>query len=775
MVELTIDGIKVEAPEGSMVIQAAHKLGVYVPHFCYHEKLTIAANCRMCLVDVEKVGKPLPACATPVTNGMIVHTHSQKAIDAQKSVMEFLLINHPLDCPVCDQGGECQLQDLAVGYGASASRYKEEKRVVVHKEIGPLVSAQEMQRCIHCTRCIRFGIEIGGLMELGMVNRGERSEITSFVGRAVESELSGNMIDVCPVGALTSAPFRFAARTWELARRRSVSPHDSLGANLVVQVKGERVMRVVPFDNEDVNECWISDRDRFAYEGLYTEDRLAHPMIKGPDGDWREASWSDALQQVVKGLNNVRDQYGAEQIGALSSHYATTEEFALLARLTRALGSENVDFRLRYMDPGFDQAVPGVPWLGLPIAELNQLDRVLVVGSFLRKDHPLMTQRLRQAAKRGTQITLIESAADDPLLPVAARLTVAPSLLPNALAEVLVAVARAKQQPVPAELAGVEPSDAANQIAASLTSGAKTAVLLGNMAVTSNQASLIAANAFALAKAVSARFGFLTVGGNTVGGYLAGAIPRRGGLNAEQMLDQPLKAYLVMHAEPFLDADNGVRATEVLKSADFAVALTSYRSAAQDWADVMLPIAPFTETSGSFVNAEGRVQSFKGTVAPFVDTRPAWKILRVLGNLFQLQGFDDETSESVRDSIMVGGIESRLSNDVAGPVGTSAKLDGLERVADVPIYRSDSMVRRSAPLQLPAVSQPPKARMTADTLASLGVQAGEMVRVRSAQGEILLAAQHDDTVAPGCVRIAAAFAETAPLGGAFGQLTVERA
>ncbi|MEO6959649.1 MAG: NADH-quinone oxidoreductase subunit NuoG [Burkholderiaceae bacterium] len=775
MVELTIDGIKVEAPEGSMVIQAAHKLGVYVPHFCYHEKLTIAANCRMCLVDVEKVGKPLPACATPVTNGMIVHTHSQKAIDAQKSVMEFLLINHPLDCPVCDQGGECQLQDLAVGYGASASRYKEEKRVVVHKEIGPLVSAQEMQRCIHCTRCIRFGVEIGGLMELGMVNRGEHSEITSFVGRAVESELSGNMIDVCPVGALTSAPFRFAARTWELARRRSVSPHDSLGANLVVQVKGERVMRVVPFDNEDVNECWISDRDRFAYEGLYTEDRLAHPMIKGPDGDWREASWSDALQQVVKGLNNVRDQYGAEQIGALSSHYATTEEFALLARLTRALGSENVDFRLRYMDPGFDQAVPGVPWLGLPIAELNQLDRVLVVGSFLRKDHPLMTQRLRQAAKRGTQITLIESAADDPLLPVKARLTVAPSLLPNALAEVLVAVAQAKQQPIPAELTGVEPSDAARQIAASLTSGVKAAVLLGNMAVTSNQASLIAANASALAKAVLARFGFLTIGGNTVGGYLAGAVPRRGGLNAEQMLNQPLKAYLVMHAEPFLDADNGVRATEVLKSADFAVALTSYRSAAQDWADVMLPIAPFTETSGSFVNAEGRVQSFKGTVAPFVDTRPAWKILRVLGNLFQLQGFDDETSESVRDSIMVDGIQSRLSNDISGPVGVSIKLDGLERVADVPIYRSDSMVRRSAPLQLPAVSQPPKARMTADTLAGLGVQAGEMVRVRSAQGEILLAAQHDDTVAPGCVRIAAAFAETASLGGAFGQLTVERA
>jgi len=775
MVELTIDGIKVEAQEGSMVIQAAHSAGVYVPHFCYHKKLTVAANCRMCLVEVEKAPKAMPACATPVTNGMVVYTNSQKAIDAQKSVMEFLLINHPLDCPVCDQGGECQLQDLAVGYGASASRYKEEKRVVAAKEVGPLISAEEMQRCIHCTRCIRFGQQIGGIMELGMVNRGEHSEITAFVGRAIDSELSGNMIDICPVGALTSKPFRFNARTWELARRRSVSPHDSLGANLVVQVKDHRVRRVVPFENEAVNECWISDRDRFAYEGLYTEDRLTHPMIKGADGQWREASWSDALQEVVKGVNKVRQQHGNDQLGAIASPVATTEELALMARLTRALGSQNVDFRLRYLDPGLDQAVAGVPWLGLPVAELEQLDRVLVVGSFLRKDHPLMAHRLRQAVKRGAQVSFIGAAAADPLFSVYGQLTVAPSALPGAVAEVLAAAAQAAGQPEPQALAGVSPSDEAKRIAASLASGQKVAVLMGNMAVTSAQASLIAANASALAAAVGGRFGFLTPGGNTVGGYLAGATPRDGGLSAEQMLDKPLKAYLVMHAEPLLDADNGARAVQSLKFAEFAVALTSYRSAAQDWARVMLPIAPFTETSGTFVNAEGQVQSFKGTVLPYGDTRPAWKILRVLGNLFQLPGFDDETSESVRDGVLVDGVQGRLSNDIRVAVGAGKPQGGLERVADVPIYRSDAMVRRSAPLQETADSQAPQARMAAATLRELGLEPGADVLVKSGQGQVALSARQDDAVAPGCVRIAAGFAETAGLGSAFGQLTVEHA
>lgn len=774
MVELTIDGKKVEVPEGSMVMHAANKLGLYVPHFCYHKKLSIAANCRMCLVEVEKAPKAMPACATPVTNGMIVHTASVKAVAAQKSVMEFLLINHPLDCPVCDQGGECQLQDLAVGYGASASRYQEEKRVVFHKEMGPLVSAEEMQRCIHCTRCVRFGQEVGGIMELGMLNRGEHAEITSFVGRAVESELSGNMIDICPVGALTSKPFRYTARTWELARRRSVSPHDSLGANIVVQVKDNAVKRVVPFENEDVNECWISDRDRFAYTGLYTEDRLAHPMLKDSGGQWTEASWSDALQAVINSLNKARDSHGAGQIGAIGSHTATTEELALLARLTRSMGSENVDFRLRYIDRSFDQAAAGVPWLGMSVKEFSELDRVLVVGSFLRKDHPLLAQRLRQAAKHGTQISFIDSASDDPLFPVTARMTVAPSALPNALGEVLAAVVRATEQPVPPAFADVQPSDAAQAIAASLASGQKVGVMLGNMVVTSNHASVIAANAQALAQAANAKLGFLTVGGNTVGGYLAGAIPGPDGLSAEQMLTDGLKAYIVLHAEPALDADNGARAVQALKSADFVVALTSYRSAAQDWADVMLPISPYTETSGTFVNAEGRAQSFKGAAAPFADTRPAWKVLRVLGNLLDLQGFDDETSESVRDSVLVAGIEARLSNQISGAARMVAAGHGLERLADVPIYRSDAMVRRAEPLQATAASRAPTARMSLATLDGLGVQDGEQVSVRSEQGSIILTAELDNDVAQGAVRIATAFAETVSLGSSFGPISVER-
>src|SRR5690606_28399536 len=394
------------------------------------------------------------------------------------------------------------------------------------------------------------------------------------------SELSGNVIDLCPVGALLSRPYKMSARPWELARRRTVSPHDSLGANLIAQVKLDRVKRVVPFENEDVNECWISDRDRFSYDGLYTEDRLTHPMIRGEDGEWREASWSDALQVVVQTVNMIREEFGAEQIGALGSPIATLEELALLARLTRALGSENVDFRLRQTDNAFDQALSGAPWLGMPVADLNEVDRVVVIGSFLRKDHPLMAQRLRQAAKRGAQIFLVDSAADDPLMPVAGRITVAPSTLPNALAEIAVAVAEAREQAAPAAFAGVQVSDAARAIGAALAGGQRTAVLIGNMAVSSAQASLLAANAAALAGAAGATFGFLTEGGNTVGGYLAGATPRNGGRTAAQMLAEPLKAYFVLHAEPSMDAANGAQALKALNASGFAVALTSFRSAA---------------------------------------------------------------------------------------------------------------------------------------------------------------------------------------------------
>jgi NADH-quinone oxidoreductase subunit G len=778
MVELTIDGKKVEVQEGSMVMHAAHKLGVYVPHFCYHKKLSIAANCRMCLVEVEKAPKAMPACATPATNGMVVHTCSERAVAAQKSVMEFLLINHPLDCPICDQGGECQLQDLAVGYGGSSSRYQEEKRVVFHKDMGPLVSAEEMSRCIHCTRCVRFGQEVAGVMELGMIGRGEHSEITTFVGRSVESELSGNMIDLCPVGALTSKPFRYQARTWELARRRAVSPHDSLGANLVVQVKGDEVVRVVPFENEEINECWISDRDRFSYEGL-TQDRLTTPMVKGQDGQWREASWSDALQVVAHGLMDVRDASGAAQIGALATEYATLEELALLGRVARGLGSENIDARLYQTDAKLDAALTGTPWLGMPIAALDTLDRVLVVGSFLRKDHPLMAQRLRQAAKRGTQISAIDTAGDDPLLKLTARATVLPTALAQTLAQVLVALAKAKGADVPAVLSGVQADATAQQIAQSLASGERVAVLLGNTAVNAPDAAQLASLAQSIAQLSGGKLGFLTAGANTVGAYLAGAVPGKGGQSAAAMLAEPLKAYIVLHAEPLLDTDNGAQAVAALKAAEFVVALTAFASDATEWADVMLPIAPFTETSGTFVNAQGTAQSFKGTVAPRGQTRPGWKVLRVLGNVLHLAGFDDETSESVRDSVLSGGVSSRLSNQInAGVVSVTTgqgAAGALQRVTDLPIYRSDALVRRAPALQESAASRAPAARMHAQTLASLGCAAGDAVRVQSATGSVTLVAVQDNTLPVSAVRIAAGFAQTASLGSAYGQLQVERA
>ncbi|MFW8565582.1 NADH-quinone oxidoreductase subunit NuoG [Orrella sp. 11846] len=776
MVELTIDGKTVEVPEGSMVMHAAHKLGVYVPHFCYHKKLSIAANCRMCLVEVEKAPKPMPACATPATNGMVVYTQSELAVAAQKSVMEFLLINHPLDCPICDQGGECQLQDLAVGYGASSTRYMEEKRVVFHKSFGPLVSGEEMTRCIHCTRCVRFGQEIGGLMEMGMIGRGEHSEITTYLGHTIESELSGNMIDICPVGALTSKPFRYSARTWELARRRSVSAHDSLGANIIVQVKLDEIKRVVPFENEDVNECWISDRDRFAYEGLAV-DRLEQPMVRGDDGEWREATWADALKVATEGLAAINTKEGAAKIGAIGTETATLEEMSLLARLIRGLGGENVDMRTRMLDPEFDANRNGAPWLGMPIADLGHQDRVLVVGSFMRADHPLMTQRLRQAVKRGTQVNSIDLAADDPFMPLHARMTVRPSEMANALAQVAVAVAKLKSVEVPAEFAGVVADETAQRIAESLVSGQTRAILLGNAVVHAQNASQMAANAQWIAQQVDGRVGYLTAAANTVGAYLSQAVPGENGLSANEMLREPLSAYITLNLEPALDSSLGIRAAATLKNAPFVVALTTYRSAAQDWANVMLPIGPYTETSGTFVNAAGQPQSFKGVVTGFAQSRPAWKVLRVMGNLLELPHFEDESSESVRDSVLSEDIQSRLNNETKASIGVQPKADaakGLERVADLPIYRSDAMVRRADALQQTPASDFKPARIHPETLASLSIEEGEKVRLSSDSGEVTIAVQADTTVPQGAVRLSAGFAQTAVLGCVDSQLQMER-
>jgi len=773
MLNLEIDGKQVQVAPGSTVMDAAHALGIYVPHFCYHKKLSIAANCRMCLVQVEKAPKPLPACATPAAEGMKVWTASELAVTAQKSVMEFLLINHPLDCPICDQGGECQLQDLAVGYGPSASRYAEEKRVVFHKNFGPLVAAEEMARCIQCTRCVRFGQEIAGVMELGMIGRGEHAEIVSFVGKTVDSELSGNMIDICPVGALTSKPFRYAARTWELARRKSVAPHDALGSNLVVQVKGDSVLRVLPLENEAVNECWISDKDRFSYQGLASDDRLTAPMIHD-GGEWKAVDWQAALTRVATRLRETVAAHGADAIGMLVSPHSTLEEMALAAKLIRGLGGDNIDFRLRQSDFRGDGQGSGIPWLGMPVADLNALDRVLVIGSFLRKDHPLVAQRLRQAAKKGAQVSMLHSVADDALIHVSHSLTVPPSLLAQALGEIVVAAAHGAGQPVPQALAGVEPTATANVIAASLLSGANKAVLLGNAAEQHPEASQLFALAQALAEMTGAKLGCLTEAANSVGGYVAGALPQASGMNAQAMLASPRKAYLVLGAEPEFDCANPVAARAALEKADFVVVLSPFLHGTA-YADALLPISPFTETAGTFVNCEGRVQRFNGVAKPLGETRPGWKVLRVLGSMLDLPGFEFESIEDVRaglpdESALASKLGNRTRVAITAPAGV---IKGLERVADVPIYFADALVRRAPSLQVTTDAKPPRARMNALTLQQIGVVEGATVKVRQGRGEAVLAAVVDPGVPAGVVRIAAAHPSTCGLEGLSGPIVVE--
>ncbi|MCL7038713.1 hypothetical protein MKW94_005264 [Papaver nudicaule] len=734
MVELEIDGKKVEVPEGSMVIQAAHKADTYSPHFCYHKKLSVAANCRMCLVEVEKMPKAVPACATPVSAGMIVHTQSDKAVKAQQSVMEFLLINHPLDCPICDQGGECQLQDLAVGYGKSSSRYSDEKRVVFHKNVGPLISMEEMSRCIHCTRCVRFGQEIAGVMEFGMLGRGEHSEITTFVGKTVDSEMSGNMIDLCPVGALTSKPFRYSARTWELSRRKSVSPHDSVGANLVVQVKNNRVMRVLPFENEAINECWISDKDRFSYEGLNSEERLTKPMLK-QGGQWIETDWQTALEYVAKGLKGIAADHGANALAMLASAHSTAEELFLVKQLAQELKTPNVDFRLRQQD--FSAPVQGAPWLGMPIADLSNVDAAFV------------------------------------------RIVAAPSAWLDELAGIAAAVAQLRGVALPDTLAGVTASPAAQAVAQSLANGERRAVLLGNVAVRHPEFAKLHAVAQWIADNTGATVGFLTEAANTVGAHVVGALPGEGGLNAREAFAQPRKGYVLLNVEPEFDTADPAQALAALNQAEMVVVMSPFKHGL-DYADVLLPVAPFTETAGTFVNAEGTVQSFTGVVRPLGDTRPAWKVLRVLGSLLGLPNFEYETSEEVRLAALGdAGVAGRLSNQTSvapARVAAHAANGGFERLADVPIYHADALVRRAGALHLTAAAKAANAAaLPAALFDKLGLKEGDAVRVRQGERAVQLPAVRDANLAETVVRVSAATPAGAALGSLSGELVVEKA
>ena len=780
MIEIHVDGKPVEVPQGSMVMHATNKLGTYVPHFCYHKKLSIAANCRMCLVEVEKAPKPLPACATPVMAGMKVFTHSAKAVEAQKSVMEFLLINHPLDCPICDQGGECQLQDLAVGYGKSSSRYKEEKRVVFHKNVGPLISMEEMSRCIHCTRCVRFGQEVAGVMELGMINRGEHSEITTFVGQTVDSELSGNMIDICPVGALTSKPFRYAARTWELVRKRSISPHDAVGTNTTVQTKANHVMRVVALENEAINECWISDRDRFAYEGLNSPDRLTTPMVK-QNGQWLETDWQSALDYVVHSLGDIQKQHGSQALAALAHPIASAEELYLLQKVMRGLGSQQIESRLRQTDTRGSAALP---WLGMPIAKLGELKRVLVIGSHLRKDLPLIAARVRTATKQGLKVYRLDAGGNDWLMPIAAHLKSKPSQWVDQLGQIAQAIAQAKSISSPSGLAVKSVSREAQAIADQLLSNTKLespepqAIFMGSLAIAHPNASDLHVLAEFIAKHTGCTFGFLCEGGNTVGAQMVGATQGNQG-SIDTVLQSKARAYVMLHVEPLNDLPNPQLTRSALQAADTVIAMSAYTSPdLLELADVILPITPYTETIGSYVNMAGQVQTIQPSVRPLADARPAWKVLRALGSLLNLEGFLYNLPEEVYADAFAKPVQDLLNNGFTATPEVQQRVPlaaALERLADQPIYSSDAIVRRAPALQRTRDAKDATMVGVGQTLwAQLSLQAGDRVVLAQNGHTVEASVLLQPDLADGVVRIATATELSGQLASMFGEVSLSK-
>jgi NADH-quinone oxidoreductase subunit G len=790
-VTIEVDGVSLEAPRGAMIIEVTDAAGVGIPRFCYHKKLSIVANCRMCLVEVEKAPKPLPACATPVTDGMKVYTRSPKAIEAQQGTMEFLLINHPLDCPICDQGGECDLQEMSIGYGADRSDYAEAKRVVKDKDIGPLIET-EMTRCIHCTRCVRFGDEIAGIRELGATGRGEDMRIGTYIEKAVESELSGNVIDLCPVGALTSKPFRYTARAWEMQRHSSVSPHDCAGSCLTVLTRGHKVMRVDPRENEAINECWLSDRDRFAYEGLNSPDRLTVPMIRR-DGRWERADWNTALEAAVTGLGRVREQAGAAHIGTLASPGSTLEELYLAQQLTRALGSHNIDHRLRQLDFRDQERAPLYPSLGQPIAALETVDAALLVGSRIRKEQPILAHRLRKAALKGAAIMFVNPVAWDCNFPVAANIAADPAGMVRRLAAIARAIHDRIGAAFPQAYAGVLESATVDEetraIAARLVDARQGTVLLGGIAGMHPDLSALRSLAALIAQATGSTIGYLSDRANGAGAWLSGAVPHRGpageriaapGLDARAMFERNLKGWLLVNVEPEFDAADPARAVDALKQADCVVALTPYDSESmREYADILLPVTPFTETSGTFVNAEGRWQGFGGVVPPAGEARPAWKVLRVLGNLFALPGFDYLSAEEVRDALRRAAGDAQAPEaaewsappapDAAAPAGT------VMRVGHVPIYAGDNIVRRAGSLQQTGDAREAAVARTGHAVAErLGFEDGCLVRIRQGSGTAELRLAIDERVADDCVLLPSGMAETRNLGPAFGPVILER-
>ncbi|MFQ5643048.1 MAG: NADH-quinone oxidoreductase subunit NuoG [Thiogranum sp.] len=788
MLTVEIDGVEYQARKGAMIIEVTDDNAISVPRFCYHKKLPVAANCRMCMVEVEKAPKPLPACATPVMDGMKISTHSAYAKKAQRAVMEFLLINHPLDCPICDQGGECELQDVALQYGRGVSRFSEKKRVVREKNFGALI-ASDMTRCIHCTRCVRFLQHVAGFKEMGGMGRGENVEIGTWVEHNIGSELSGNIIDVCPVGALTSKPFRFTARAWEMLQAPALAPHDCVGSNLFLHTRNGRLMRAVPRDNEAVNEVWLSDRDRFSYQGVNSDERLDQPMIKKADG-WQTVEWEEALHVVAQALRERVAGQGAGQLGVLVSPGATLEEQALVAQLAAGLGVSNIDHRLRQSDYSGQQEQPVFPFLGQSIEELESNDAILVVGGNPRKDQPIIGHRIRKAAQAGAGVMFINSVDYEYTFAAAHKAIVTPARMVQSLAGVAAALLQSKKARAPQDLQAVIDQtlpDAGEQaIAATLSEAGQATILLGLEAAMHPSFSVLRALAILVAELGGARVGFLSDGANSAGACLAGVLPHRGvggaaraaaGLTAAQMIDQPLKNYFLLGVEPEFDCANGAQALSAMQQAEFVVAMTPFVSERlRDYADVLLPMNCYAETSGTFVNCEGRWQSFAAVSRAPGDSRPGWKILRVLGNLLELDGFDQSSSEQVRDALSEQLKDVNVDNTQAGEaVDTPADGDGLQRIGHLPMYAVDNLVRRAVALQ-----QTPDADVSALCLhsadaARLGLAGGDRASVRRDGQAVELDVIINDRVAEGAALVSMAIEASLGLGAPFGMLQVKKA
>jgi len=788
MANIEINGIKLNAREGAMVIEAADEAGIYIPRFCYHKQLSIAANCRMCLVEVEKVGKPLPACATPVTDGMKIFTKSPKAIEAQKGVMEFLLINHPLDCPICDQGGECELQDIAVGFGNVLSQYREAKRVVKDKDLGPLI-ATDMTRCIHCTRCVRFGDEIAGIRELGATGRGEHMEIGTYVTNSVTSELSGNVIDLCPVGALTSKPFRFSARSWELVQRDSIAPHDCLGSNINVHIRGDKVIRVVPKENPRINETWLSDRDRFSYEGLNSSDRLTQPMIK-QEGEWQETDWTTALNRVVDNLSKIIADSGADNIGALASPNSTVEEMYLLQKMLRNLGVNNLDHRIRQIDFSDQDAAADFPYLGQSINDLESLDSVLLLGSNIRYDQPLAAHRLRKACLKGAAVMCVNPVDYDFYFPVAQKCIVSPDLIPSELANIANALLEASGKSAPDGFQKIVDKFAVNnthkEIANTLLSNKKTSVLLGPISINHPNFSAIRMLASLIADLSDSKLGYLPDSGNSTGAWMSGMLPHRtsaanpveqAGLTAREMFEQKLKAYVLLDVEPSCDCAQPSVSYDALMQAKFVVALSAFvNDTIKEYANVLLPITPFTETSGSFVNIEGVWQSFSGVVPPLGEARPAWKIFRVLGNLFDIDGFDYTSSEDVKNELM-DQIGNGTANNVLNwkcPQTLSTANTNIVRISETQIYAGDSVQRRAVALQKTKDAHIAEIRINETLAKRIGIKDGEHAIATQNQQQLSLPVVIDNDISENSVLIYAGLQESSVFDSTFSPVTIKR-